>query len=369
MSIDKGLKVYVVSNMYPSEDDAYFGVFVKNFCTGLEQGDQINIVHKSLIKGQGKSALSKLYKYLKFYLNVLFFGFFKKYDIIYIHNVSHSLLPVYALLIKKIFNKFLIIVNPHGEDMIITHSLDGFLLKMSIPLIKLADQIVCPSIFYRDEIVKKYDLNIDKTFISASGGVNLDSFKPKPKSNSSSRVLGYVSRLAPEKGWDTLLLATHELIKLPEFNNLEVLVVGRGDSEQAFSEMISSLNLNKYVKYLGFKSQLELPEIFNQMDAFVFPTKMYESLGLVGLEAMACGTPVIGSDRGGINDYLQNGINGFKFEPGSHTKLMEQVVNFYSLNQDEKNVLSDNAIKTSLNFSSNSISDRMIENLLKLSGN
>lgn len=47
------------------------------------------------------------------------------------------------------------------------------------------------------------------------------------------------------------------------------------------------------------------------MDLFVFPTQLEESLGLVGLEAMACGVPVIGSCIGGLTDYIEEGTNGF----------------------------------------------------------
>lgn len=354
--------------MYPSPDDAYFGVFVKNFCDGIDKSENISIIAKSVIKGQGRSFTQKLKKYFTFYSSILFNSFFKNYDIIYVHNVSHSILPLYPVLIRKLFKKFLIILNPHGEDMIITHKLDGILLKLSLPLIKVADQIVVPSQYYKKRIVELHNLKAEKMFVSASGGINLELFNPKNNGSHKHHLkrLGYVSRLDASKGWDTFLYAISKLVQKEEFKDLKVVFVGKGASTAEFLKLIDDLKLNAYVEYLGFKSQTELPLIFNTLDTFVFPTKMFESLGLVGLEAMACGIPVIGSDRGGLTDYLHDGHNGYKFICGDVDSLVNKVTTFYRLNDDEVLALKRNAIQTSERFSRRNVSDAMINNLLEI---
>jgi len=362
------LRVYVISNMYPSKTDAYFGVFVKNFCEGIEKDGSISIVCKSLIRGQGKSYYDKLCKYLIFYFSILFNGFFKKYDLIYVHNVSHSILPLYPVILKKMFADFKVVLNPHGEDMIITHKLDGLLLKLSLPFIRRADLIVSPSNYFKLKIIQLYNLDYKRIFVSASGGINLDLFKPlTPPARIETKTLGFVSRIEADKGWDTVLHAVAKLVMIPEFHNLQVLFVGKGQNVADLLNLAKQLNITQYICYLGFKSQLELPGIFNRLDAFLFPTKMFESLGLVGLEAMACGIPVIGSDRGGINDYLDNNENGYSFKCADASSLVDQIIKFYNLTDFELAKMKDSALETALRFSRQRIVDQMTTKLISLS--
>ena len=362
------IKVYVISNMYPSKEDAYFGVFVKNFCESFNKKDGINIVAKSVIEGQGKNLLSKMLKYFSFYFHILYKGFFEDYDVIYVHNVSHSVLPVYILLLRKRIKMFKLVLNPHGEDMLITHRLDGFLLKLSLPLIRTADQIVCPSEFYKQAIVDRYKLPLDKIFVSASGGVDLNMFRPQINSGNSltTKRIGYVSRLSSQKGWNTLLYAVKMLIKSGRFRDVKLVVVGKGESEFEFMELIKELHLENYVEYLGFKSQQALPTVFNSLDVFIFPTLMLESLGLVGLEAMACGIPVIGSNRGGIGDYLVDSQNGFQFNAGDASDLTLKIERFYDLDRDERVSMSKQCLVTASRFSRENIKNEMVKNLFTL---
>lgn len=65
------------------------------------------------------------------------------------------------------------------------------------------------------------------------------------------------------------------------------------------------------IKYIGPIPYHSLPEIYCTLDLFIFPTCLEESLGLVGLEAMACEVPVIGSYIGGLKDYIKDKENGF----------------------------------------------------------
>ena len=58
----------------------------------------------------------------------------------------------------------------------------------------------------------------------------------------------------------------------------------------------------------------------------MFPSKRNESLGLVGVEALACGVPVIGSNIGGIPGFIEEGKNGFLFDPDNEHSLVEKVI-------------------------------------------
>lgn len=77
----------------------------------------------------------------------------------------------------------------------------------------------------------------------------------------------------------------------------------------------------------------------SKFDVFVFPTLFYESLGLVAIEAMACGLPVIASKRGGILDYLHDMQNGFLFEPEDVDELFVKMNHCYDLDQASRDQL------------------------------
>jgi glycosyltransferase involved in cell wall biosynthesis len=86
-------------------------------------------------------------------------------------------------------------------------------------------------------------------------------------------------------------------------------------------------------------------------------------LGLVGLEAMACGVPIIGSKIGGLRDYLQDGYNGFFFEPGNGTDLASKILQFYYLDRLTKSRFSENAISMVQRYDSGLENQRLVKEL------
>ncbi len=121
--------------------------------------------------------------------------------------------------------------------------------------------------------------------------------KPQPASAKDDlfTVGGYVSRIDEGKGWDIYLESLKILKDRFPQKNLKGLMVGDGAQRDDMLARLREYSLEDVVEYVGLKPQGELPRYFSRMDVFVFPTIRSESLGLVGLEAMACGgVPVIG---------------------------------------------------------------------------
>ena len=86
------------------------------------------------------------------------------------------------------------------------------------------------------------------------------------------------------------------------------------------------------------------------MNLFTFTTRLNESLGLVGLEAMSCGIPVLGSNIPALREYIYPNTNGDLFEMDNPMELFKKIDNFISLPIEKKKSLSNTARKTALMY-------------------
>lgn len=123
----------------------------------------------------------------------------------------------------------------------------------------------------------------------------------------------FVGRLAPEKSVDVLLEAYH---KLPDRvrQRTQLVIAGDGPQYKALADKYKEGG-DEGVKLLGFVQGQALAELYSAADAFVFPSAT-ETFGNVVLEAMACGTPVIGAAAGGVKDNVQHLRTGLLVPPG-----------------------------------------------------
>lgn len=151
-----------------------------------------------------------------------------------------------------------------------------------------------------------------------SGGVDVEQFHPRHGSTLARYrfALGnaftflYVGRLAPEKNIELLLRAFARVQKERPHGSVRLLIAGTGPSE-------SSLRLQapEGVTFLGaLDRRHDLPPLYASANAFTFASTT-ETLGLVTLEAMASGLPVVAVAAGGVGDYLEHGRNGLAFGP------------------------------------------------------
>ncbi|HWE67138.1 MAG TPA: glycosyltransferase [Acidimicrobiales bacterium] len=131
----------------------------------------------------------------------------------------------------------------------------------------------------------------------------------------------YTSRLDARKGVDTLLRA---LTLLPEAATLSLL--GRGEpAERARLEALATeLGLAERVRFEPL-ARADLAQAYRSHDCFIFPSEWPEPFGMVPLEAMACGTPVVATGVGGSGEFLLNGVNCLLFPPGDAPALAEAI--------------------------------------------
>ncbi|MCM3772999.1 glycosyltransferase [Priestia aryabhattai] len=352
------MKILLISNMYPSEQFPSYGVFVQNTEKILVQHD---IQVDKIVMQKKTSKLSKLFSYASHYANVIVTGLTKNYDYLYVHYASHNALPI--LILKKFRKNIKVITNIHGSDVVPKDPNDNQFESNVEQLLQLSNKIISPSIAYKELIKNKYNLT-NSIYVFPSGGVDPEIFysyhnkeeaKKKLNLNTDQKVIGCVSRIDSGKGWEYFLQAI-SLLENETPTSYHYLYVGSGVEEEKFKAMMAKLNLHSKVTHLPALPQPELVHVYNAIDAFVFPSKA-ESLGLVGLEAMACGASVIGSKVGGLQDYIQHGKNGLFFEKGDIDELVFQIRSFINLSDEEKIRMSLASIETAREYDLNKVSN------------
>jgi len=142
-----------------------------------------------------------------------------------------------------------------------------------------------------------------------------------------------VGRLVDKKGIKYLIMAMEDVIKV--FSNAKLIIGGSGPEKEKLENLSASLGLKDNVFFVGFIENSDLPKYYASSDIFVLPSIETkggdtEGLGVVLLEAMACGTSVIGSDIGGIIDIIKNGETGFLTQPENPDDIAEKIIELLS---------------------------------------
>jgi D-inositol-3-phosphate glycosyltransferase len=181
-----------------------------------------------------------------------------------------------------------------------------------------ADQIVVASAHERQQLLRFYEA-LDEQIAIVPCGVDLDRFRPMPRAAARAaagvtarHVLLFVGRLEPLKGVDILIRAA---AGLDERDDLEVIIAGGlsdGHPEEPgrLRAVAAECGIANKVRFVGPQSQDQLVQLYNAADVTVIPS-YYESFGLVAVESLACGTPVVASRVGGLTSTVRDGETGY----------------------------------------------------------
>jgi glycosyltransferase involved in cell wall biosynthesis len=221
---------------------------------------------------------------------------------------------------------------------------------------KQADKIVTFSEFMRNQIVTWYGVRREKIAVIPNG-VDLKRFskpvsKQRLEGDPAILYFGYLSRL---KGVDLLINAISRLEK--KLPNLKLHLVGHSGDMASFELLAKKEHVEKAVVFHGYADPEAAPSYYKSADFCVFPGRW--NFGLTLLEAMASGTPVITSNRGGTQEIISDGEDGLLFEPDDADALPKSILAL-SQDSDLRKRLSSNALKTVANYSWENIASKYV---------
>jgi glycosyltransferase involved in cell wall biosynthesis len=152
----------------------------------------------------------------------------------------------------------------------------------------------------------------------------------------------YVGRLSEEKGVYHLINAMSKVVK--ENPSIKLKLAGTGSEAENLKKFVDELGLNDNVEFLGLLPLYEVIPYFQKALCLVVPSLWNEQFGIIGVEALACGTPAIASNVGGIPDWCVDGVTGFLIEPGDEAALAEKITKLIN-NPELSKRLGENGIK------------------------
>lgn len=225
-----------------------------------------------------------------------------------------------------------------------------------------AESIIFPSELARSLLQKLNKKGQPSNVIS--NGINLTHFKSKdageildfyerfniPNDKNQNKVkLLFVGRLFPEKSVDTLIKAIPHIIK--EHPNTHVMIVGGGHLREKLEKLVHNLEVKNHITFLGLVSEEDKILAFNASDIFVLPS-LAELEGMVVLEAMAIGKPIIISDAQMSASRFFVEDNGFLFKTLDHIDLARQALKLIT-NTELRKEMSRKSYEKSKNYDIN----------------
>ena len=205
---------------------------------------------------------------------------------------------------KKFYNSFLNSCTKGSKFKSLINTLEMY-LHYVLGYYQQVDRYIAVSKFYQNKMVeygfKPEQVNYIPNFI------NIDEFTATGKDENYAVFFG---RLSHEKGVDTLINAAKICSDIP------IQVIGTGPIEQELKAQVEQENINN-VHFLGFKTGDELKGLISNASFTVIPSVWYENCPMSVLESFALGTPVIGSNIGGIPELIIENTDGLIFEPGN----------------------------------------------------
>lgn len=252
----------------------------------------------------------------------------QKFDVIHAHD---WMVTDAAWVLKTAFNTPLVTTihaTEQGRMGGIHTGLQRYVHQMEWRLTFESYRVIVNSHHMVDELRGSFNLPLDKMDVIPNG-VTPENFRidfPENEkrafrqsfASESQKIVLYVGRLVNEKGVQVLIDAAPKVIH--QYPETQFLIVGTGYFMETLKAQAAYSGIEQNVRFLGYVADADLLKLYQISDAVAIPS-LYEPFGIVALEGMAAGTPVVVSDVGGLRDFVEHGQNGITTYAGNSDSL------------------------------------------------
>lgn len=187
-------------------------------------------------------------------------------------------------------------------------------------LLRRIKLFIVPSKF----MYKLIDKHTSYKLVQLYNGFNLPEFKPLAFNN----VIVFIGRLSEDKGLGIGIRVFSNVVKkLPK---IRLLIVGDGEKESEYKQLVKELSLSKNVVFEGKKNNIEVIEYYKKASLVMVPSIYPDNLPTVCIEAMSVGRPIVASNVGGLPELVENGKTGFLANPKDVKDFSNKIVNILS---------------------------------------
>ena len=242
----------------------------------------------------------------------------------------------------------------HGADIYLSWRFKSIASKL---FLKSADAVIALT----QDMERKIQEICNRDAFVIPGGIDLRRFEGLSRKNAaksstdSERIILFVGRLHPLKGVAYLVEAMYTIIHSNP--RVRLLIVGDGEERSNLENLTNKLGLAKYISFTGKVPHEKVPEYMATADVLVLPS-LVEGFGVVLLEAMACGLPIVATNVGGIPEIVQDGENGLMAESENSREIADKVLMIFE-NDELRKRISQNNLEKAKNYSWKAVVDKL----------
>ncbi len=343
------MKILLISNMYPSKEKPYAGIFIKNqyeeLRNLLNNGEEITIFY---MKRRFTSAVGSLLKY--FFAFIKFIPYlFRRYDVLHLHFFYPLIYFVWCY--KFIHPNTIVVVTFHGKDItkLVTDANRDRLKRIA----KIVDFTIPVGRTIAQMVNEKLEL---KTGMIQPVGVNNNVFYQEEGIAKEYDFI-WIGSFIHRKGIDVVIKAIREM----QDPGIRYCFCGSGE----YLKQIEELQKSYKVSIRQNQTQDQLRVLLNSSRFFLLMSRN-EGFPTATIEAMYCGIPVLTSDIPQFREQVLQGVNGFTTPVDDAEALQERLLQLYTMEEGEYHKLCQGALKSFKELSLRQVCEELLETYRKL---
>ena len=193
-----------------------------------------------------------------------------------------------------------------------------------------ASEVIVNSNYMKNELQRLFGLPFEKINVVPNGvnlnlysGIERDYEFRRQYAADNEKIILFVGRLVYEKGIQHLIAAMPKILE--KHHDSKLVIAGKGGMIDELKAQVNAMGISNKVYFTGYLNSKQVVKMYKCADVAVFPST-YEPFGIVALEGMLSGTPVVVSDVGGLNEIVQHGENGMKSYAGNPNSLADSII-------------------------------------------